>query len=161
MPSFDLDLQALRRLDALALEEAYRIIARSWGRQMTPEEVRRIYREGIHVTLTGEGLYHAPELNYALFVTRVGRALPMKWTICCVSGNGSAHTAILNRLDRSGLIAAGSVVRDTFAGLSSTWIVHDSRLSGRYSLGLFINDAVLACYRIPRYETVPPRSRTA
>ena len=161
MPSVHMDLQALRRVDENALQELYNLIARSWGRRLSAEEVRRIYQEGIRLTLTGGGLYHAPELNYALFVTRISRALPLRWTIRCVSGNGFAHSAILQRDDRARLIAAGSVVHGSFAGLSSTWIVHESRGAGRYSLGLFVNEAVLDCYQIPRHAPTPIRSWTA
>ncbi len=149
--STHLDLKALRRLDERALEELFRIVARSWGRRLSDEEVRRIYHEGVRISVTGSGLFHAPELNYGLFIARISRSLPLRLSVRCVSGNGLAHSAILRHRDRDSIIAVGSLVRGAFAGLSSTWIVRESRQSGRYSLGVFINNAVLAHYRIPRY----------
>jgi hypothetical protein len=161
MPSIRLDLHALRRLDEKALEELYHITARSWGRRLSADEVRRIYSEGMRVALTGSGLYRAPELNYGLFVTRISHDLPLRWTLCCVCGNGSAHSAILQHHHRDGLIVAGSLVKGSFAGLSSTWIVHNARGAGRYSLGQFVNDAVLDHYRIPRHAGAPSRLQSA
>ncbi len=132
----------------------FHIAARAWGRRLSDDEVRQIYREGLRLSVTGGGLYHAAELNYGLFITRISHALPLRWTVRCVSGNGYSHSAILQSHDRDGTLVAGSVVHGAFAGLSSTWIVRESRESGRYSLGLFVNDALLACYRIPRYAMV-------
>ncbi len=151
MPAIHLDLKALRRFDERALEELFKIVERSWGRRLTDDEVRRIYEEGVRVTVTGGGLYSAPELNYGLFIASISRELPLRWTAHCLSGNGLAHSAILGHWGKNGIVVAGSVVRGTFAGLSSTWIVRESRESGRYSLGVFVNDALLASYRIPRY----------
>jgi hypothetical protein len=151
MPSTHLDLKTLHRLDHQALEELFHIVARSWGRKLSDEEVRRIYADGVRVIVTGAGLYDAAELNYGLFITRISRSLPLRMTLRCIAGNGMTHSAILNHRERHGVVVAGSLVRGTFAGLSSTWIVHESREPGRYTLGQFVNDAVLACYRIPRY----------
>src|SRR5512134_2360438 len=123
MPAIHLDLTALRRLDELALEELFRAVARSWGRRLSDDEVRRIYDEGVTISITGGGLYQAAELNYGLFLTRVSRGLPLRWTVRCLSGNGLAHSAILRHQEKHGIIVAGSLVRGTFAGLSSTWIV--------------------------------------
>ncbi len=151
MPAIHLDLKALRRLDERALEELFNIVAQSWGRKLTDGEVRRIYEEGVRISVTGSGLYRAAELNYGLFITRITRSLPLRWVVRCLSGNGLAHSAILGHQERHGIIVAGSVVRGTFGGLSSTWIVRESKESGRYSLGVFVNEALLASYRIPRY----------
>jgi hypothetical protein len=145
-----LDLPRLRRLDSHALEQLYNIVARSWGRRLTGEEVRRIYREGIGLSFTGGGLYQAPELSYALFSEGMSRALPLRWTIRCISGNGVAHSAIMRRDEPARLIVAGSVTRGVFAGLSSTWIVHECSSPGRYTLGSFVNEAILRHYRIGR-----------
>ena len=150
MPQALLDIKALRKYDERALGVLYRGIADLRNRRLSREEVFGIYEEGVVVTFTGHGLNYAPELNYALFYSKVRLLLPAVLTLRCVAVRSQSHAEVIQSGDPDKLIVAGSVHNRKFNGVSTTWMKGIQPESGQHSFGLFINDLLLDYYYIER-----------
>lgn len=150
MPHVFLETQKLRRYDERALGVLYRGIADLQKKQLTRQEVFGIYEDGLSVVFTGHGLNHAPELNYALFYSKVRLRSPVILTLKCVAARSLSHAEVIQCGDPDKLIVAGSVHNRKFNGVSTTWMKGIQPESGSHSFGLFMNDLLLDSYRIER-----------
>jgi len=148
MPYLQLNLSAIREHDQRALGALYRDIADLRGTRLNPEEVRSMYWRGIGVSLTGHGLGPAAELNYALFYRRISSSLPAVLTLSCCTGNGQPHEEIIRQDRPERLIVAGTLNNGSFAGVSTTWLKRTRPGSGKYALGLVMNELLLAAYHV-------------
>jgi hypothetical protein len=144
------ETQSLRRYDERALGVLYRCIAYLRKKRLTRQEVLSIYEEGIEVVLSGHGLNHAPELNYALFYSKVRMRSPVVLTLKCLAARGESHAEVIQNGDPEKLIVAGTVRNRKFSGVSTTWMKGIQPESGSHSLGLFMNDLLLDFYCIER-----------
>lgn len=150
MPHAFLDTQALRRYDERALGVLFRGIADLRNRSLRKQEVFSIYEEGVVVVFTGHGLNHSPELNYALFYSKVRTRLPAVLTLKCYAARGQSHAEVIQTGDPGNLIVAGTVHNRKFSGVSTTWMKGIQPESGQHSFGLFMNDLLLDYYYIER-----------
>jgi hypothetical protein len=150
MPQVHLDTQYLRKYDERALGVLYRSIEFLRKKPLTRHEVLGIYEEGIAVIFTGNGLNFAPELNYALFYSKVRMRSPVLLTLACFAGRGESHQEVIEHGPPGKLVVAGTVRNRTFTGVSTTWMKHIQPESGRHALGLFLNDLLLDYYHIER-----------
>jgi hypothetical protein len=112
------ETQSLRRYDERALGVLYRCIAYLRKKRLTRQEVLSIYEEGIEVVLSGHGLNHAPELNYALFYSKVRMRSPVVLTLKCLAARGESHAEVIQNGDPEKLIVAGTVRNRKFSGVS-------------------------------------------
>jgi hypothetical protein len=150
MPHVFLETRLLHRYDARALDVLYQGIQQLRKKRLTRQEVLGIYEEGISIVFTGTGLNFAPELNYALFYTRVRIRLPVILTLTCHAGRGESHADVIQTGPPGQLIVAGTVRNRKFTGVSTTWMKDIQPESGRHALGLFMNDLLLNSYNIQR-----------
>ena len=150
MPRVHLDTRQLRRYDERALGVLYRSIEILRNKPLTRQEVLDIYEEGLSVLFGGHGLNYAPELNYALFYSKVRMRSPVSLTLVCYAGRGESHQEVIEHGPPGRLIVAGTVSNRTFTGVSTTWMKHIQPESGKHALGLFLNDLLLDCYHIER-----------
>jgi len=150
MPHVFLETQELRRYDERALGVLYSSIAHLRKKRLTRQEVLSIYEEGIAVVFAGHGLNHAPELNYALFYSKVRVRSPMVLTLKCFAARSESHAEVIQNGDPGKLIVAGTVHNSKFNGVSTTWMKGIQPESGSHSLGLFMNDLLLDFYCIER-----------
>jgi hypothetical protein len=145
-----LDTQQLRRYDERALDVLYRSIEKLQKKRLTRHEVFRIYNEGVRIAFAGHGLNYAPELNYALFYSRVRALSPLLMTVKCFALRGESHAEVIQQGSPGKLIVAGTVRNRTFTGVSTTWRKGIQPDSGQHSFGLFMNDLLLDHYGIER-----------
>jgi hypothetical protein len=150
MPHVFLEPRKLRRYDERALGVLYRGIEDLRKKRLTREEVFGIYAGGVIVIFTGHGLNYAPELNYALFYSKVHLRSAALLTLTCHAARGESHAEAIQHGLPGTLIVAGTVRNGTFAGVSTTWMKGIQPDSGRHSFGLFMNDLLLDCYGIQR-----------
>jgi hypothetical protein len=158
MPYLQLDLSTVRDYDESALGALYRDIADLRRARLSPEEVRRMYREGITVALTGHGLGPATELNYALYYRRISSSLPAVLTLVCHAGTGQSHDEILRQDRPERLIVAGTLNNGSFGGLSTTWLKQAEPGSSSRALGMFMNELLLGAYHIGGVPNRAPAS---
>ncbi len=150
MPLLHLNLRALIEYQETALVSILDTVADLRRKSLEKEEVLSIYKNGIQISLTGAGLINVPALNYALFYNKGSKRLPSKIHIRCFISRGSSHSEVIQSDSFDRLIVAGTLLNGGFSSLSTTWqteVLHDS---GRYYLGLFLNDLILSCYNIKR-----------
>lgn len=150
MPHAFIETQVLRRYDERALSVLYRGIADLRKKRLTRQEVFSIYEEGVAVVFTGHGLSHAPELNYALFYSKVRVRSPVVLTLKCFAARNESHAEVIQNGDPGKLIVAGTVRNTKFSGVSTTWMKGIQPESGSHSFGLFMNDLLLDFYCIER-----------
>ena len=122
MPQTFFDTQALRRYDEKALGVLYRGIADLQNKSLSKQEVFSIYEEGVVVVFAGHGLTYAPELNYALFYSKIRARVPMVLTLRCVTARSQSHAEVIQNGDLDKLIVAGTVHNRKFSGVSTTWM---------------------------------------
>lgn len=161
MPRVFLETQKLRRYDERALGVLYRGIADLLKKRLTRQEVFSIYEEGVSIVFTGHGLNHAPELDYALFYSKVRLRSPVILTLRCVAASGQSHAEVIQCGNPDKLIVAGSVHNKKFNGISTTWMKGIQPESGRHSFGLFMNDLLLDYYSIKREPSWSEQSAEA
>ncbi len=145
-----LETRLLHRYDPRALDILYQGIQQLRKKRLTRQEVFDIYNAGITIVFTGNGLTFAPELNYALFYSRVRVHSPAILTLACYAGRGESHAEVIENGPARQLIVAGTVRNRKFTGVSTTWMKEIQPESGRHAFGLFMNDLLLDCYRIER-----------
>ncbi|UCF98972.1 MAG: hypothetical protein JSV89_05390 [Spirochaetaceae bacterium] len=145
-----LDTQKLRRYDERALDVLYRSIEELREKRLTRHEVFSIYNEGVRIVFAGHGLNYAPELNYALFYSKVRTLSPLVMTVKCFALRGESHAEVIRQGSPGQLIVAGTVRNRKFTGVSTTWMKGIQPDSGRHSFGLFMNDLLLDYYGIER-----------
>ena len=150
MPRVHLDTRLLRRHDERALGVLYRNIEILRRKPLTRQEVLNIYEEGLSVLFGGHGLNFAPELNYALFYSKIRMRSPVLLTLACYASRGESHQEVIEHGPPGKLVVAGTVRNRTFTGVSTTWMKHIQPESGKHALGLFLNDLLLECYQIER-----------
>jgi hypothetical protein len=150
MPHVFLETHELRRYDERTLGVLYRGIADLQKKRLSREEVFSIYEEGIAVVFTGHGLNHAPELNYALFYSKIRVRSPVVLTLKCFSARGESHAEVIQNGDPAKLIVAGTVHNSKFSGVSTTWMKGIQPESGSHAFGLFMNDLLLDFFNVER-----------
>ena len=150
MSLLHLNLKALREYQENALGSILDTVANLRRKNLEREEVLSIYKNGILISLTGDGLINAPALNYAFFYYKGSKGLPLKISIRCFTSRGSSHSEVIQSGGFDRLIVAGTLSNGGFSSLSTTWLTEVPQESGRYYLGLFLNDLILSCYNIER-----------
>ena len=148
MPYVHLDVKSLHHFNKEALGLLYSRIAQLWQRELSREEVRRIYEEGASLIITGDAFYSTPELNYACFFEKAARRLPLKLTVRCFASISSTHNEIVHSSAIDRLIVAGILIRGKFDSYSSSWRKVAPIDSGEYYLGSFINTLILRYYAV-------------
>jgi len=98
--------------------------------------------------LSGHGLGGQVELNQALLYENVSPSLPAVLTLVCVAGSGQSHAEVIQQGDPARLIVAGTLNDRRFSGVSTTWLKHVHPGSGKYGLGMFMNDLQLTVYGV-------------
>ena len=114
-----LDTQAFRKYDEKALGVLYRGIADLRNKVLSREEVLNIYTEGVVIVFSGHGFSQAPELNYALFYSKVSARLPMILTLKCFTARSQSHAEVIQNGDADKLIVAGTLHNRKFSGRAS------------------------------------------
>ena len=141
-----MDLEKLRCYDEGALGHLFCIVEQLWNRKLSPEEVSRIYREGITVVFMGNGFHSALEMNYACFYAKANRRLPLKISVRCFASANTSHKEIIHFDDINRLIVAGIISNGVFRSFSSTWLTHVNPESARCRLGSYLNEILLRSY---------------
>ena len=116
---------------------------------MTRQEVFSIYKTGWRSCFAGNGLNFAPELNYALFYSKVRLRSPVLLTLTCRAGRGESHAEVI----QNGPPDAADRGRNRDATenspvCSTTWMKGIQPESGKHAFGLFMNDLLLDYYGI-------------
>jgi hypothetical protein len=150
MPRVFLETRLLHRYDPRALDALYQGIQDLRKKRLSRGEVLNIYKEGITILFAGNGLNFAPELNYALFYTKVRVNAPTILTLTCYAGRGESHAEVIQYGGKAQLVVAGTVRNRKFTGVSTTWMKDIQPESGKHAFGLFMNDLLLDFYHIQR-----------
>ncbi|MBN1835451.1 MAG: hypothetical protein JW820_06335 [Spirochaetales bacterium] len=158
MPNVHLDLSALRDFDERALGALYEDIAKLPGVRLAPDQVRRMYAEGLTVVLTGYGLSREGDLSYALYYRRISFSYRTVLTLACYTGSRQPHEQVMRQDRPERLIVAGTLNHGRFSGLSTTWVKLMRPGSGRHALGMFMNGVLLAAYGVEGVASLAPAS---
>ena len=150
MPPIFVQTPSLLRYDPSALDVLYQDIAHLSKKDLVKQNVLDIYKEGISIVFTGNGLNFAPELNYALFYANVRLRSPVILTLTCHASRGESHSEVIQSGPPGRLIVAGTVKNGRFSGVSTTWMKYVHPKSGRHTFGLFMNQLLLDYYDIER-----------